>query len=91
MSHYIDGEVLLAFLEAGSVDEAIDRLAGKAPHRHRARSRVRRVLGRAAQAFRAGEIEAAFPRLPEEYRDVLQQLADRGAGSIERGLEAETG
>ena len=89
MSHYIDGEVLLAFLEAGSVDEAIDRLARQGPHRHRARSRVRRVLVHAAQAFSAGESEEAFPRLPEEYRDILQRLAEAGAEPIERSLEAE--
>ena len=89
MSHYIDGEVLLAFFETGSVDEAIDRIAGQRPHRHRARSRVRRVLSHAAQAFSSGESEEAFPRLPEEYREILEQLADRGAGPIESSLEAE--
>ena len=91
MSHYIDGEVLRAYFEAGSVDEAIGQLAGLGPHRHRARARVRRVLLQAAQAFAAGQSDEAFPRLPEEYREILQWLAERGGEKIERSLEAEAG
>jgi len=52
---------------------------------------VRRVLLQAAQAFQAGQSDEAFPRLPEEYRDILQWLAERGGEQIERSLEAEAG
>ncbi|RKZ16443.1 hypothetical protein DRQ53_06375 [bacterium] len=89
MSHYIDGEVLLAYFEGGSVDEAVQRLAGQQPHRHRARARVRRVLGLAAEAFAQGLGEESFPRLPEEYRSILLRLARDGSDPIVRSLQAE--
>jgi transcriptional regulator with GAF, ATPase, and Fis domain len=89
MSHYVDGEVLRAYLEAGSVEGAIERLGGRHPHRHRARSRVRRVLAQAAAAFAEGRAVEAFPRLPDEYRDIVRRLADAGAPAIERSLQTE--
>jgi transcriptional regulator with GAF, ATPase, and Fis domain len=89
MSHYVDGEVLRAFFETGTVDGAVEQLAGQRPHRHRARTRVRRVLAQAANAFSEGMGADAFPRLPEEYREVLARLAAGGAEPIERELAAE--
>jgi transcriptional regulator with GAF, ATPase, and Fis domain len=87
MSHYVDGEILRAYVETGSAAAAIDRLAGQLAHRHRVQSRVRRVLAQAATALEGGE--AAFPRLPEEYRDTLDQLERDGAEPIRESLHAE--
>ena len=87
MSHYVDGEILRAYVEEGSAGGAIDRLAGQIAHRHRVQARVRRVLGQAASALEAGA--EAFPRLPEEYRDILAQLAAGGASTIRDSLAAE--
>jgi transcriptional regulator with GAF, ATPase, and Fis domain len=88
MSHYVDGEILRVYLETGSADAAIDQLAGQLAHRHRVRSRVRRVLEQAAAALEDGQ--EAFPRLPEEYRDVLELLSRAGAAPIRKSLEAES-
>ena len=66
-----------------------EKLEAALPHRHRARTRVRRVLAQAAKAFSEGTGTDAFPRLPEEYREVLARLAAEGAESIERELGAE--
>jgi transcriptional regulator with AAA-type ATPase domain len=87
MSHYVDGEILRAYLETGSADGAIERLAGQVAHRHRVQARVRRVLAQAATALDAGK--PAFPRLPEDYRDVLERLSQGGADPIRDSLEAE--
>jgi hypothetical protein len=89
MSHYVDGEVLRAYFETGTVEGAVEQLAGQRPHRHRARTRVRRVLAQTAKAFSEGMGTDAFPRLPEEYREVLARLAAEGAEPIERELAAE--
>jgi hypothetical protein len=87
MSHYVDGEILRAYLECGSAGDAIERLAGQLAHRHRVQSRVRRVLAQLASALETGA--EAFPRLPEEYRDLLDELAAAGPGAIRESLEAE--
>ena len=86
MSHYLDGEILQAFLEEGGLVGALERLAGSSRQRHRAERRVRRVVQQLALAAERGEPHRAFPRLPNEYRDVARRLGDLGIAWIQRGL-----
>ena len=86
MSHYLDGEILQAFLEEGGVAGAVERLAGAHPLRGRAARRVRRVIEQLSLAVETGEPHRAFPRLPEEYRDVVRRLGELGPVWIRRGL-----
>jgi transcriptional regulator with GAF, ATPase, and Fis domain len=86
MSHYLDGEILQAFLEEGGLTGAVERLAGSNLARHRAARRVRRVIERLALAAERGEPHRAFPRLPGEYRDAVRRLGDLGGAWIQRGL-----
>ena len=86
MSHYLDGEILQAFLEEGGLSGAVERLAGSNLARHRAARRVRRVIERLALAAERGEPHRAFPRLPGDYRDAVRRLGDLGGAWIQRGL-----
>jgi hypothetical protein len=78
LSHYLDGEILRAFLETGTVAATIERVAAGQGPRHRAETRVRRVLERLLEALDAGETTQAFPRLPREYHAALETLVQRG-------------
>ena len=86
MSHYLDGEILQAFLEEGGLAGAVERLAGSNPARGRAARRVKRVIEQLALAAQRGEPHRAFPRLPKEYRDAVRRLGDLGGSWIQRGL-----
>lgn len=86
LSHYLDGEILQAFLEEGGLAGAVERLAGSNPARDRAARRVRRVIEQLALAAERGEPHRAFPRLPKEYRDAVRRLGDLGGAWIQRGL-----
>ena len=86
MSHYLDGEILQAFLEEGGLAGAVERLAGSHASRHRAARRVKRVIQQLALAAERGEPHRAFPRLPNEYRDAVRRLGDLGGAWIQRGL-----
>ena len=86
LSHYVDGEILQAFLEEGGLAGAVERLAGTNPARDRAARRARRVIEQLALAAERGEPHRAFPRLPKEYRDAVRRLGDLGGAWIQRGL-----
>ena len=79
MSHYLDGEILLAFQETGDPHATIERLAGAHAMRHRVARRVRRVLNELLSISQTPGEASPFPRLPEEYRGVLDALLARGA------------
>jgi hypothetical protein len=84
MSHYLDGEILLAFQQAQSFDGTVARLASSHPLRHRASKRVRRVLDELCAASSTGaSVQEVFPRLPEEYRTVLAQLLAYGTSWLQ--------
>ena len=86
MSHYLDGEILQAFLEEGGLAGAVERLAGQNAMRHRAARRIKRVVQQLSLAAERGEPHRAFPRLPNEYRDAVRRLGDLGGAWIRRGL-----
>jgi DNA-binding NtrC family response regulator len=86
LSHYLDGEILRHFLEQDGIAGTAERLAGAHPLRHRAVRRIRRVIDQLARALERGDPQEEFPRLPEEYREMVEQLGARGLAWIQRGL-----
>ena len=78
LSHYLDGEILRAFREAGDLDRCVESLASGQRHAHRARKRIERVLGELLRQWSEDPTNDPFPRLPEEYRDDVESLRRHG-------------
>ncbi len=89
LSHYLDGEILRAFLQCADLGAVVDALAAGSIPRARARRRIERVVARLANSLEAGAGPEAFPRLPDEYRGVLEELCRRGPDWVRRGASPE--
>jgi hypothetical protein len=79
LSHYLDGEILRAFLESGALSATVERLAAGYEPRHRVETRARRVLQHLWRSLEDDAPEEAFPRLPRDYRATFETLVHRGS------------
>jgi transcriptional regulator with GAF, ATPase, and Fis domain len=86
LTHYLDGEILKAFVHSGSLEATVDALAAGAKPRERAERKVARVVGRLLATLESAEPGQGFPRLPREYRGALDALENKGADWVRASM-----
>jgi transcriptional regulator with GAF, ATPase, and Fis domain len=87
MSHYLDGELLRLFLEARDIEAALAPLVGGHPLRSRAHRRLQRLLAKLIESDGAMDLDALFPRMPEDYATLLAPLLPIDAEWLRAQLE----